>query len=312
MAKPVEVRLSRRAMACQFEVRLVGEDAGYLRSVAEEALDEIERLDRQLNCFDPRSEISYINANGFNKPIKIEPGLFGLLSRAIQLTSETCGAFDVATGSLIDLWQNAELNGKRLNEEEIKNALAMSGSQHIKLDETSGTIRFDIDGVKLNLGAIGKGYAVGRAIELIRRYEVQSGFVHGGRSSAAAIGRQIDGIPWRVGIRHPSNYDERVDVVELLDAAISTSGGIAQRDEAVDEDFEHIIDPISGTPAKSELASATVITADPVNAEALSTAFYLRGRCYVEEYCTAHPETSAVLVSLEGDSREPTVVRINR
>jgi len=288
-------------MACEFEMILSGPDPAYLEQVADLALDEITRLDGALNCFDPASEVSYLNAYAARAPVIVEPSLFELLAVARDVSRETDGAFDITAGPLIDLWRKAERTGREPPSEAIGAALTRVGMEHVTLDESSNSIQFDREGVSINLGAVGKGYAVRRAVEIIREYGIESALVSAGKSTVYGLGTQPDGEPWRIGIRHPDRLDERVAAVEPRDEAMSTSGGPRQRDAAVEERFEHIIDPVTGRPAQTDLISATVITPDPALSDALSTAFYLRGRAFALDYCRAHEGVRALLVEAVGE-----------
>jgi len=288
-------------MACEFELISAGPDPAYLDEVSELAFDEITRLDRTLNCFDPASEVSYLNAYASSGPVIASPDLFELLRLARTLSRETDGAFDVTAGPLIDLWREAERTGNEPEAVATEAALARVGMRHALLDETDNSVRYDREGVSINLGAIGKGWAVRRVIEILREYGIESALVSAGRSTVYGLGTQPGGEPWRIGIRHPSRLEDRVATVDLHDEAMSTSGGPRQRDEAVEERFEHIIDPVTGRPAQSDLVSATVITQDAALSDALSTAFYLRGRAFALDYCRSHEGVRAVLVEAEGE-----------
>lgn len=284
-------------MACTFEVILSGEDKAYLTDVANLALDEIERLDEQLSCYDPRSEVSYLNYEAANGPVIVEPGLFSLLRLAGQIGEDTGRAFDVTTGPLIDLWRRAEKTGTEPDMQAIRHALAKVSVSHIVMDERTNSVGFDTEGVGINLGAIGKGFAVRNAARVLREYGVQSALVSAGRSTICAIGDRAPGERgWNIGIRHPVKLDERVATVNLRDRAMATSGGVAQRDEKVEERFEHIIDPATGMPARPSTVSVTVLADDAAAADALSTAFYLRDIELAEAYCGSHPGVEAVFV----------------
>lgn len=265
------IRLSRHAMACEFQIMIEGGDRQASIDIANLALDEIERLDEMLSCFRPTSEVSYLNAEAARRAVVVGPDLFEILCTAKDVWRKTCGAFDVTAGPLIDLWRAAEANGVAPEAQAIDAALTHVGMEHVLLDEATHEVRFDAEGVCINLGAIGKGYAVREAASILTDYGVESALISAGGSTIQAIGGG-----WKVGIRHPSKLDERVAEVELVDQAMSTSGGPAQRDRIVDERFEHIIDPTTGREAKGRAASVTVIAKDAVLSDALATAFYLR------------------------------------
>lgn len=294
------LRLSRTAMACEFEVIVIDErDRSELVDIANLALDEIERLGVELSCFNPTSDISLLNAEAAHRSVMVGPDLFKILWTAKRVWSETGGAFDVTAGPLIDLWRAAERTGNPPDQVAIDRALCSVGMGNVLLDENTHSVRFLADGLEINLGAIGKGYAVRQAASILREYDVETALISGGGSTIQGFGPGPDGDGWHVGIRHPRKLDERVAELVLRDQAMSTSGGPAQRDRHVEETFEHIVDPVTGMSAESEAASVTVITDDAVMSDALATAFYLRGRAFADRYCSEHARIRTIFVSRE-------------
>jgi len=277
-------------MACEFEIIVSGEDRQGLIDIANLALDEIERLDETLSRFRPTSEVSFLNAEAARGPVIVGPDLFEILRVAKQVWRETDGAFDVTAGPLVDLWREAEQTGNPPGRQAIGEALKNVGMARVLLDDQTHAVTFDTQGVRIDLGAVGKGYAVGKAASILMEYGVESALVSGGKSTIQAIGSG-----WNVGIRHPSKLDERVAEIALHDQAMSTSGGPAQRDRDIEERFEHIIDPVTGMPARSKAASVSVIADDAMLSDALATAFYLRGR----ELAKRFPEVRAIFVPFE-------------
>lgn len=296
-------------MACRFDIIASGLDEQYTEDVVTAALEEIHRLDEMLSAFNPTSELSFLNAEAAVRPVIVSPDLFRLLVIARQVCEETGGAFDVTTGPLIKLWRQAEQTAKERCEEALESALEKVGMSRVHLDESINAVRFDTAGVEINLGGIGKGFAVQRAVEMLKEYGIESGMVSGGGSTVSAIGNSAEGRSWRIGIRHPSNLNERVDAVTLRDRALSHSGGVEQKDPNFEEKSEHIIDPATGRPVVPSVVSATVMADDAALADALSTAVYLRGRKLAEEYASAHPSVGIILVERVGDEDELRVCR---
>ena len=288
-------RLKRHAMACEFAITIEGEGGQALADIANFALDEVEQLDETLSCFRATSEVSFVNEEAARRPVIVGPDLFEILSTAKDVWRDTGGAFDVTSGPLVGLWRTAERTGIAPERQAIDAALEKVGMTHVLLDEATHAVRFAIEGIRVNLGAIGKGYAVRKAASILREYGVESALVSAGGSTVQAIGAG-----WKVGIRHPSKLDERVAEIQLNDQAMSTSGGPAQRDEHVGERFEHIVDPVTGSAAESVAASVSVITDDAMLSDALATAFYLRG----PELARRFAGVRAVFVDPEGRTFE--------
>jgi thiamine biosynthesis lipoprotein len=186
--EPYLVRLSRKAMAGEFEICLPLAIAGEATAVALEALDLVQSLEGQLSFFKPDSDISTINRHAADAAVEVEPPLFALLQTAVQLWRDSGGAYDLTATPLWEAWGFARRAGTIPSTEELARAQSLVGGQWVELDEAKKTIRLLRRGVKLNLGSIGKGYAVDRAVEHLSAAGVSDFLVHGGCSSVAARG----------------------------------------------------------------------------------------------------------------------------
>lgn len=296
-------------MGSSFEVRLGAGTPGAV-ALAERALDRIDALETQLTVYRDDSEISQINARAHVKPIEVEPRLFDLLRRAVALSSATGGAYDVTAGALSDAWGFIRGPKRVPDEATLLDARARTGWRHLILDADGSTIAFDRPGVTINLGSIGKGYAIDRAVEVIRdHWWPSTALVHGGRSSLYALGAPPGrfGGRWQVALRNPFDPETPLGMLSLRNRGMGTSGAAFQRFEADGRVYGHIIDPRTGAPALGP-ASVTVFAPTAAEADALSTAFYLIGVEGASSYTRKHPEIAAVFV-LEGRSdHAPTIV----
>jgi thiamine biosynthesis lipoprotein len=300
------LHVSRKAMACRFEITLPHTAQTGVR-VASAALDEVARLERQLTVFRADSEVSAINQRAATEAVPVEPGLFALLELCQQLTRATAGAFDITSGPLSRCWGFMRRQGRIPAREEIERARLCVGSEKLLLDTGAKTIRFAQPGVEINLGSIGKGYALDHVARQMRG-GVRTALLGAGSSSMRALGRGESGGGWTVGIRDPRKLDQRVAVLRMRDAALATSGSDEQFFEHDGRRYGHIIDPRTGWPADG-IAGVTVIASSAAIADALATAFYVGGRELAESYCAAHPGTMAVL--LERDAEQPLVIGNN-
>jgi thiamine biosynthesis lipoprotein len=298
------LRFSRRAMATTFEV-LLPFGVSNSASLAETALDEVDRLEDQLTVFRPTSEVSRLNQTAAQKPIPVEKRLFQLLAQAAGLTRGTEGAFDIATGALTKLWGFYRRSAKVPTPEELAEVMTRVGMKHIVLDPRQQTVRYLRPGLEINLGSIGKGYALDRAADLLRcQWPEGSVLMHGGHSSVYALGNgSSNGHGWRVGIRHPWNPERRLAIVHLQNRALGTSAATFQHLEYQGRKLGHILDPRTGWPAE-DMASASVVAPTAAEADALATAFFILGVEKAKTYCENHPDIGAVLLP-EGDSATP-------
>jgi thiamine biosynthesis lipoprotein len=300
------LRASRRAMATTFEVLL---PAGFSNAVAaaEDALDEIDRLEAQLTVYRDDSEVSRLNQFAFANPVRVEEGLFQLLELAARLSVETEGAFDIAAGALIKAWGFFRGPRRVPSEHERSDVLGHVGLRHVLLNPEERSVRYLRSGLEINLGAIGKGYALDRVADLLRRqWNLSSGLLHGGHSSVYAIGNAPgENRGWAVGLTHPWDPEQRLAVVRLSNRALGTSAATFQHLEYNGRKLGHILDPRTGWPADG-MASASVLAPTAAEADALATAFFLLGVDRARAYCEAHPGVGAVLL-LEGTS-DPVIL----
>src|SRR5258708_151060 len=190
-------------MAARFELVLCGDDPVRLRAAGEEALDEIERLEGQLSLFRPTSEIAHVNARAARESVRVTPAVYSLLDHARRLTEETHGAFDITISPLMRCWGFREGSGHVPNPEVLTRARANTGMHLVHLDPERLTVRFAREGVSVDLGAIGKGYAIDRAVDLLREAGIDSALVHGGTSTIYGLGSAPDADPWRIQIPDP-------------------------------------------------------------------------------------------------------------
>jgi FAD:protein FMN transferase len=293
-------------MGSSFEVRLPVGTPGAV-DLACRALDLIDALELQLTVYRDDSEVSRLNATAHLGPVEVESGLFGLLQDAVALSRETGGAYDITAGALSEAWGFVKGPKRVPDPETLADARARTGWHHFQLDPERRTVRFDRAGIRINLGSIGKGYAIDRVVELIRAYPwPTSGLVHGGRSSLYAIGSPPGrfGGRWEVALHNPFEPESPLGLFFLRNRALGTSGAAFQQFVADGRVYGHIIDPRTGEPALGP-ASVTVLAPSAAIADALSTAFYLLGPSAAAAYVDAHPEIGVVFVERGPDESAP-------
>jgi thiamine biosynthesis lipoprotein len=289
------IRAARRAMATQFEIALPFRTTDAL-ILAELALDEVDRQEGLLTAYRETSEISRINRQASKDPIQIDASVFQLLALAGQLYRSTEGAFDITAGPLIKTWGFYRRCHRLPSARERAEARDRVGMCHVGLNPESRTVRFRKAGVEINLGSIGKGYALDRAAELLVSEGVKSALMHGGHSSIYALGAPPgDANGWRITVRHPWDPERRLAVLRLHDRGLATSAATFQSFETGGRRFGHIIDPRTGWPADG-MASVTVVAPTAAEADALATAFFIQGPHWARRFCEANPDVSAVML----------------
>jgi thiamine biosynthesis lipoprotein len=271
----------------------------------------VERLEEQLSVFRESSEVSHINATAHLQPVSVEPRLFVLLQWAVQLHRDTNGAFDITAGPLSQAWGFKRRSGAIPTPDKLEQALSRVGSRHLRLDATVCSVAFDRPDMEINLGAIGKGYALDRCGEVLDEAGVGDYLLHAGSSSVLARGSHAaTGEGWTIGLRHPLRLARQLGEIHLRDRALSTSGSGTQFFEHEGRRFGHILDPRTGWPAEGVL-TATAIAPTAAAADALSTALYVMGPARAAEFCSTHGEIGAVLTVAGRVAGDVEVVVIN-
>jgi thiamine biosynthesis lipoprotein len=306
------VQLAHHAMATRFEFVLHGSKAGRLRAAGEEAFEEIDRLERQLSLYIPDSDIARINARAAKEPVTISPIVFRVLQQAQACHQAMRGAFDMTVAPLIRCWGFMNDTGRMPEPAAVAAARELVGLEHVHLDEAEFTVRFDRPGVMLDLGAIGKGYAIDRVAEYLREMEIENAFIHGGTSSICAMGTPCDADAWRVMIESPLVHmglakpclEETLAFVELHNETLSVSGIWGRCFKSGGKTYGHVFDPRTGEPVPDVLMS-TVILPSGTETDALSTALLVLGAPGLEVLRQFRPEARALVV-LPRDNRYET------
>jgi thiamine biosynthesis lipoprotein len=285
-------------MACRFEVTLPSEDAPHV-DTARGALDEVDALEAALTVFRETSEVSRVNREAAAGPVTVTPGLFMLLALCRDVHRATGGAFDPTSTPLSRCWGFLERRGRLPAPEEIAEARACTGMEKVELDEVARTVRLAAPGVGLNLGAIGKGWALDRITASLRARGVRRALLTAGGSSHRVWGGEV----WELALR-PGG--EELGLLRLREAALGTSAAGEQHFEVEGRRFGHVLDPRTGWPAEG-VRSASAAASEAAVADALATAFLVGGPALAGPYCASHPGTVAIL-TLEARPQELLVL----
>ncbi len=262
------VRLACSAMGTRFELLLRGDDAMHLQSVAEACVEEILRLHRLLSPFTRDSETARVNRLAHLQPVPVSSDFEALLELCRRMHDLTRGAFDPTVGPLMEAWGMREQEG---NAERAAAARACVSMNLVELE--CGRVRFRSPGVRLDFGAIAKGFALDRVREILREEGVRDAFCHGGRSSIVAIGPR----PWRVRI-------EDGPEIELLDQAMGVSAIDGRTGRVNGHTCGHIIDPRSGMPVQ-RATMACAVGASCCRCDAISTAALIETGPHLLDAC---------------------------
>lgn len=263
------------AMACTFGLDIVATDAPDAQQAARAACDEIDRLEQLLSRFVPHSDIAQLNATEPRQSLRVSIETIECLQLAARLHTETNGAFDIAFRSTFPR----------------PSPDAADASAPLALDPANYTVRVQVAGLSLDLGALGKGYAVDRAAAVLREWRIEAALVHSGQSTVYALGRPTADAGWCVHLRSPDDQSTILGTLVLADCALSGSG---QRLHG-----RHIIDPRTGQPGDGARAAWAIAPTGAVS-DALSTAFMVMSQREVEDLCGRYDDIAAILLPAAG------------
>lgn len=278
------VQRAHYVMGTIFEMRGYGQDRKATAEAFEAAFAEIRKVDELLSHYRDDSALARLNREAARGPVEVAPELYDVLAVSRKFAELSDGAFDVTAGALVRLWESAEQAGRLPTDEERQQILRRVDWRRVELLD-DGRVRFRTSGVQVNFGAIGKGWALDRALEVLEARGVRNAFLSAGTSTVYAMGSDRSGRGWRIALRDPLRPDEReVTAFYVRDGAVSTSADYERSLVIENKRYSHIIDPRSGLPvgaasgpAAEKILSATVQAPKAAEADALSTAVFVMG-----------------------------------
>jgi thiamine biosynthesis lipoprotein len=257
-------------------ITLYARNADAARVAFRAGFDRIRELNGVLSDYLPDSELSRVTRDGVGRAVPVSADLFAVLKASRRLSEATGGAFDVTQGPVTRLWREARKAKRLPDPASLQEAAARSGYVHMALDEARQTVSFDITGMQLDVGAIGKGYAASEALTAISRTGVRSALV--AVSGDIACGDAPPGqTGWRIRIHDGAVGDATIPpVLRLSRVAVSTSGNAEQHLDVDGRRFSHVIDPSSRLGLLDDI-TVTVIARHGVDADGLDTAIGVLG-----------------------------------
>jgi thiamine biosynthesis lipoprotein len=286
-------------MACQVAV-LLPEHSPFVAE-AHLALAEADRIEAAWSVFRADSELSAVNRQASGGPFPVSAELAHLLARCATLSAATGGAFDITATPLSRCWGLLDRRGAVPGADELAEARRKVGMSNVTvtLDAAGPAVSFARPGVELNLGAVGKGYAVDCIARSLRQRGVTPALVSAGDSSIAAVGAPRGG--WPIGLR---GHGRRM-TLRLSQGATGTSGSDEQSFSDGQRRRGHVIDPRTGEPVDAA-RRVTVVAGDAATADALSTAFLIGGPALARQYLETDHQTLVIFSA--GGSTTPVIM----
>ncbi len=275
-------RFGHEAMATHFQFLIEHEDNLLANGAAQAVFRDIDRLETELSRFVPYSDIASINQAPVGQPVPVQAACMDCLAFGKMVWEQTSGAFDVTIGPLFRLLREQDSGGRKISKAERAVAAASMGFQHLELDEANFSVTKHAAGMSLDLGAIGKGYALDQAAFLLRgEHEITNALLNAGDSTVLGIGHMGEHPGWPVHAGQGSP-------VVLENNALSGTGFMHQG--------AHIIDPRTARTVNIERELRWAIAPNATLADALSTAFMVMNRKEIDAFCKQQPSIRAVFL----------------
>jgi FAD:protein FMN transferase len=288
---------SQLLMGTTVDITVVSTDESKAHDAITAAFGEIGRIEALLSTYQENSDLSKVNQAAGSRPVTVNPEVMAVVKEAFRIAHLTEGAFNIALGPAISLW---DVTGKNHIPEatELEKLLPLLKFSDIELDEARRTIFLPHSGMRIDVGGIGKGYAADQAEQVLKRYGMTSGII-AIAGDVKVFGHKSDGGFWHIGIRHPRRNDPPLAEIDLIDEAISTSGDYERFFIKDGQRYHHILNPKTLFPA-GRSQSVTVIAKKAILTDALATGVFVMGPEKGMALIERLPDIEGVIVDAQG------------
>jgi FAD:protein FMN transferase len=291
-------RRTQLIMGTLVEITVSHSDPDIIQTATTQAFDEMKRIEQLMSTYLPDSEISRINRAAGKNAIPVSPEVEEVIREGIYWSEQSGGTFDITVQPLVQLW---DFNGEKEiipSENTIRKTASLVNYRNIEIK--GHTVRLKRRGMAINVGGLAKGYAVDRAISILRG-RVPNGIVNAG-GDLFAFGQKNKDTPWNIGLQHPRKPQELLASFAVKNQAIATSGDYQRYFIKDGVRYHHIFDPQTGRPVRL-MISATIITTEVMDADALATAVFVMGPDKGIEWVDAMENVEAMVVLEDGSIR---------
>ncbi|WP_421942843.1 FAD:protein FMN transferase [Pedobacter sp.] len=295
----VQKKRTTMLMGGRFEITIVAKNAKLAEQNIDTVINEISRIEALISDWKPTSQVSEVNRNAGEKPVKVDKEVFELTKRAIKLSQLTNGAFDVSFAAMDRIWKFDGSMMEMPSADAIKKSVEKVGYKNIILDSVNSTIFLSKKGMKIGFGALGEGYAADKCRDMMLAKGIIAGIVNA-TGDMSTWGKQPNGKKWLVGITNPFNKDSLFAAVPLYNSAVVSSGSYEKFVMFDGKRYSHIINPATGYPATG-LSGVTVFGPDAELANGLSTSIMVLGKEAGLKFIKQFPKFSCIMFSDNGE-----------
>lgn len=282
-------------MGGRFDITIVAKDTLTAEQNIDSCIKEISRIENLISDWKSETQVSEINRNAGIRPVKVSPEVFDLAKRAIKLSVETKGAFDISFAAMEKIWKFDGSMTVMPSPEAVKRSVSKVGYLNIILDSVNSTIFLRLKDMKIGFGALGEGYAGDRCKQIMQSRGIEAGIINAS-GDMASWGKQPDGKPWSIGITNPFHPDTVFAIVSLYQKAMVTSGSYQKFVMINGKRYAHIINPKTGYPATG-LISVSIIGPSAERANGFSTSMMVMGKDKAITFIKQFPAYNYLLIS---------------
>ncbi len=287
------------------EVQLYG-NPDTLNSAFDTIYQQVHRVDKVCNLYNPKSELSRLNDTAYEKPFICSDLLWNVLMESKRYYELSGGAFDISATPLMKLWGFYRKRKTLPSEIELREAQKLVGLHKVIFDLKAKSVKFTEPGMRLDLGGIAKGYAVNLAATYAKKENVQIGIINLA-GNAYCFPKPFPGKKaYTIGVRDPLDKNLICGTVEMLNQSVATSGDYERYVVINGRHYTHIMNPKTGDPIENML-SVTIITPSATVSDALSTTVFIKGAKFAEQYHKDHPDTSFLIIHRNSNSEAESI-----
>ena len=286
-------------MGSVFQIIIVDKDSSSAKLNIQKTIDEIERIENLISEWRPETQISQVNQNAGIKPIKVDQEVFEITKKGLWFSEITDGSFDISIVAMDRIWKFDGSMEKIPSRRKIRKSVANVNYKNVVLDALKSTIYLTEKGMKIGFGSIGKGYAADKGRELMQSLGVKGGIINAA-GDISTWGTQLDGKPWKIGVKNPFETGETAAVLEFsTNKAVTTSGTYEKYAEIDGKRYSHIINPKTGFPSMG-ITSVTVIGENAEMCNGFSTSILVLGLKKGLKLIKKYPDYQYIILTNEG------------
>ncbi|MYF48462.1 MAG: FAD:protein FMN transferase [Candidatus Dadabacteria bacterium] len=292
---------SFHSMGSTVELKFYSPSEELFHRVVDACVERTKEIDRLFSNYRDDSVLAEVNRNAGARPVPVPGEFLRLVRISVNYSEITGGAFDITIGSLFELWRAETAAGRLPEKSRIHSALRCTGFRKIKIDEAKSQVFFDTDCLRLDFGAIGKGYAVDEMVRIARQNGITRGLVNFGGNIYAMnppAGKKF----WYVGVRKPGSGSEIISNIDLVNKGVATSGDYARYCEHGGKRYSHIIDPRTGWPA-GDVTSVVAVSRTATEADVFSTAVSVLGLPGAQTFVQRDKSLGFLVVGGKGEEK---------